>query len=1030
MSAVTVAQSVSKTESNQFARWRRPAFFLLIALLAIPALHPFFTAGFPTTSDGELHLMRLAALDAEIGRGNLFPRWMADLFHGYGYPLFNFYGPAVYYVAAGLQLFGLNYATAYVTVISLLVILGGWGVFLLAEDFWRTDEQRGQWAALLTAIAYMYAPYLLTNAYIRGAIAEVGAQALLPWIFWSFRRLLMDEHPARFALIAAISLAALAVTHTITLLFLPLGLLIYIAVLGWQQHRANRLTRQSLTWVLICGAAAMGMSACFWLPLIGERGELARLAYAVQHLPEHVWTWRNFVQWQAPHVYTPTIPFRLGAVQLGLALLGILSVRRRRVEWWFWLGLTVVGMIGVSRSALVLWQSIELLQIAQFPWRLLSFISLGLALLSGGLVARWRMPAVRILVSIGAIIIVIITQRPDVTDLDMTALTDITVNPANVAHYEADWNAFGASWTKEFLPRWAEDFGTSLAPANKPAARLIVELSRVASKSVEFNVTAEETTPLTFDQFYFPGWQARLDGNAAALYPSKPQGLLTVDIPPGEHTLRIVWRDTGLRRAGAWISLASLLLFGATLWWYGRRRIAALIPWAMAGMAAFMILAPTERVANLQRPDQSLAVGGLELLGYTVAQSDNESLLIHPYWHVRGESPAGSWRWQLADSTGAIVAEVAGDPWYGTADAAVWPVNAIMRDGVRMALPPSTTAGRYRLQLEYAGTAVTAGEIELTSATPAVVESRGIEFADAESADRVALDRVELAVNGRAAVLDLDARSVPTTVNPGDHLRYTLHWRAAGPVSEDYHTFIHLVDTQGNVLTGHDQMPGTDLNPPRLWNEHYPHPDTFTLHVPKDATSGIYHPQVGLYSFEDGRRFEALSAGDTPLGDIFTLPALKVVNSMRARPDETVDAEFDRVGPLLGYNLEASARELTPGARFTVTLVYRADGPTDVDYTQFVHLANDEFGLAAQVDEQPQSGGNPTSSWVRNEVIVAPVTLTVADDAQPGQYQLRVGLYDAQADGARVAVHGKDGQSLPGNQVVLTELTITTNALP
>ena len=63
----------------------------------------------------------------------------------------------------------------------------------------------------------MYAPYLLANVFVRGAIAEVGAQALLPWILWCGRRLLTANRPVLYAALLALSLGALAVTHTVTL---------------------------------------------------------------------------------------------------------------------------------------------------------------------------------------------------------------------------------------------------------------------------------------------------------------------------------------------------------------------------------------------------------------------------------------------------------------------------------------------------------------------------------------------------------------------------------------------------------------------------------------------------------------------------------------------------------------------------------------------------------------------------------------------------------------------------------------------
>jgi uncharacterized membrane protein len=57
-------------------------------------------------ADAPNHLIRIYAVGAELAAGNWFPRWLPDLYLGYGYPLLNFYAPATYYIAAALRLLG------------------------------------------------------------------------------------------------------------------------------------------------------------------------------------------------------------------------------------------------------------------------------------------------------------------------------------------------------------------------------------------------------------------------------------------------------------------------------------------------------------------------------------------------------------------------------------------------------------------------------------------------------------------------------------------------------------------------------------------------------------------------------------------------------------------------------------------------------------------------------------------------------------------------------------------------------------
>jgi hypothetical protein len=93
------------------------------------------------------------------------------------------------------------------------------------------------------AIAYLYTPYLLVNLYVRGAAAELLAQALLPWLFWSTTRVFTAATPVRYVVVTSMLLGAVALGHNITLLLLPAVLGAYVLLL-LALHRANAATRR------------------------------------------------------------------------------------------------------------------------------------------------------------------------------------------------------------------------------------------------------------------------------------------------------------------------------------------------------------------------------------------------------------------------------------------------------------------------------------------------------------------------------------------------------------------------------------------------------------------------------------------------------------------------------------------------------------------------------------------------------------------------------------------------------------------
>ena len=160
-----------------------------------------------------LHLLRVVALDYYVRHGVGLPRWTPLLARGFGYPVFNYYAPGTYYLALALHQTGLTQIQALLTTTALLILLAGYGMYLMAADLLEAAPPRLRpWAALLAATAYMLSPYFLTNAYVRGGFAEVGGQALLPWVFWSLRRLLRADRPLPYVLAFALSLGGVALS--------------------------------------------------------------------------------------------------------------------------------------------------------------------------------------------------------------------------------------------------------------------------------------------------------------------------------------------------------------------------------------------------------------------------------------------------------------------------------------------------------------------------------------------------------------------------------------------------------------------------------------------------------------------------------------------------------------------------------------------------------------------------------------------------------------------------------------------------
>ncbi len=88
-------------------------------------------------------------------------------------------------------------------------------------------------------------------------------------------------------------------------------------------------------------------------------------------------------------------------------------------------------------------------------------------------------------------------------------------------------------------------------------------------------------------------------------------------------------------------------------------------------------------------------------------------------------------------------------------------------------------------------------------------------------------------------------------------------------------------------------------------------------------------------------------------------------------------------------------------------LEWRSDAPLVKRYKVFVQLLNTGGVLVAQRDSEPAGGSQPTTNWQPDTVINDQHGLALPSDLTPGNYQIIVGLYDADDPNQRLPVARK-----------------------
>ena len=208
--------------------------------------------------------------------------------------------------------------------------------------------------------------------------------------------------------------------------------------------------------------------------------------------------------------YGYDVPYRLGLVQLVLALAGFLMARRKDAVWLFYGGLALVVGFAIGQWTLPVWLNSRILLTVQFPWRLLSILSVPLALFTGAAVLPLRRRAPRVAVTVALLALIIIAQRPTPSWVTSMALDSASIRPASAAHFEIDSGALGTSNSSEFLPGWVKSTHfLDARQAGSSAEQVRLQAANAFDLLLQVN---GEGGPLRINTFYYPGWTVTLEG--------------------------------------------------------------------------------------------------------------------------------------------------------------------------------------------------------------------------------------------------------------------------------------------------------------------------------------------------------------------------------------------------------------------------------------------------------------------------------------------------------------------------------------
>ena len=386
----------------------------LVGLFGLVTIAPLLQPGyFWGAHDARHDVYFIYQYGLSFREGILWPRWSPDWAFGYGYPFFTIYAPLATFVGVLFnQLAGLSYEASAKAVLALSVLGSGWGMYGFVRSW------LGRRAGLVAAVAYMTVPYHLVNVFVRAAMAESFAIALLPLVLWGFRSAVVAPR-WRSVLAAGTAFAALMWTSNLVALVFTPGLAAYVAVLifleararkagageraGWRSALFGRETIRSVVAPGLALAVGLGLSAAFFIPALIEQGYINKTQWFGEYYdPEQHFVffnqlfdpaWGYGISQPGPDdAAQGALSYQLGAAATVFTLIGLaLSGRARprlRGEVRFWGAWLLVSVFLTLPASVLLWRHAPIVGYAQFPWRYLMLAILPLSIVPAFLVAR------------------------------------------------------------------------------------------------------------------------------------------------------------------------------------------------------------------------------------------------------------------------------------------------------------------------------------------------------------------------------------------------------------------------------------------------------------------------------------------------------------------------------------------------------------------------------------------------------------------------------------------------------------------
>jgi hypothetical protein len=554
--------------TQPFSFSRVLVYVILASLVNIMPMRLFDAGG-----DSMFHFMLIECFSSQFWQGDVYPRWCMEANSGLGVPVFLFYFPLPYYVAALLYPLtdaGVSMAALYTLSMFLATVVTGITAYLWLSDI--TERPR----ALMVSIALLFMPYRMEAMLFRAGYAEMWAMALLPLMFMYTRRLVLGKKEAMAGF--ALASGACLITHV------PLTIVAYI-ICGLYAVIAAEAKWPAMVCLKLAGIGGAAIASFYLFPGFYFRRFMLPPSEVDEPTP-----WANsFLSMQNLSEQGRVVAG--SAMAMGaLALFAIyLLIKRSRIEdkfmcreVWAWAAASIIAALLLFPISAPLYDALKPWSGIVFPWRMQAIFMFATAFMMAVWMCwfvlprklkTWKGDYGMFMVLLVLLSYFMVGIRND-DEEGIKKVTDARL----IAEPE-----YRTQWTDKKY--FNDQYFFDRLKKTPPQVEIIsgkgkVEVKRWGWDGITLeSESADKAKPVTvrLDHSYFPLWHVKSEGGVVMLKPEKDTGRMLVEIPAGKQAIELTYCTSSGDYKFIWVFNAlSGLVTVVCLWKLSRRKIASL----------------------------------------------------------------------------------------------------------------------------------------------------------------------------------------------------------------------------------------------------------------------------------------------------------------------------------------------------------------------------------------------------------------------------------------------------------------------